>query len=329
MLDLIGPRDFRRETMRIYFLLLFILITFAVHTEEVSRVQTKTSDGENLTVVTYRNKPNGLIRREWYGTGPIYSKVIEYFDSSNLKYIERIEYFNVDLSSNSRNKDQFNGEAEYLRIYHTNNHPDNIQITETKSDEENHYYKFYFWTPVMSIVRQYHVITHDKVKKMMISFFENTDENVQNYKKVTDYYNDNGFVYLTVKDFFQNQTGLVEVAYTYVSPHFTQTTIPHQVLKTYVNNPDGLIEVKMVNSIENSSMREEIYDSARSRRGVSKILSYSVNNTKQQDIHFHNERPINGNIYRVERYFNENGSVKSAHFYDQSNILLFEHFTEP
>lgn len=300
-----------------------LFVSIAGYSEEVSRERIKTSNGENLTVVTYRNEPNGLIRREWYGVEPIFSKVIEYFDSSNSDFIDRIEYFEVK-------KNEITDEpnlANMSKVYYLINHPERIRLREQQSDSNYHYYKFLFYSDdTSSRIEQIFIKNHSMENVMVVTLYSEVPTNNINIKKQIDYYNVNSFLYLTINEYYQNPEGLINVGYNYVYPYFTSTTLPFRELRNYENNPSGLIEVKIENSMDNSTFREEVYNTSVSRFGVSTIRSYSVNNKKVKEVFYYDERPINGTIYRVERFFNDNGSVRSAHFYNNEDVLLDEKY---
>lgn len=77
----------------------FVFLGCLCSAEILQKNETFSENHEKITIFTYANEKDHVIKRLFYGDGPIYTKVIEIYDAQNIDWYEKTEDYNVDYTN--------------------------------------------------------------------------------------------------------------------------------------------------------------------------------------------------------------------------------------
>ena len=263
-----------------------------------------------------------MIKRIYFGDGPKYSKVVEYYDKNNKDYYEMTEDYDIDFGD-PRFPD---GKGSHGLIFFQENNP--YQYVKEEIGVEGIY----------TIHKYYYIEKNVKnlENKIMISLGAKKIISVQEiYKKgnkldgaISDsimYYNDNQDIIKVVSNYNSNDDSILSVEEYYSPPDLPYNKgRPWKMFTTYYPNKDGFVRTERINYHDGLSVVNYIYDPKFTVTGFTRIIAFYRGKQLTREVEYYDLNLYQGKVFFINKLFNDDGSMKSIQFYDKNEKEIFE-----
>lgn len=302
--------------MKKLILILFLFMSFFLFSEELRREVTKDENGQPITTVLYGNDKNGMVKRVYYGEGPKYPKVIEYYDESNKDYYERCEDYDIDYSDPKIPE----GKGTNGVFYYRKGNPFEYVKDEIKVDGIYTVQKFYYVAGNSKNLQNRLVISLGTEKYVSIQeIYADKNKVKDNVNAKAIFYNENQEVIRVYLQYFLNEEFLIDKDVYYDPPTFSQRDgKPKESFTNYYSNPNGFVRTEMVYLPENNIVANYIYDPKYTKNGFTRLVRFYTGEAITRQVKYFEAELYSGNIFFINQYFNEDGTVKSIQFYDKN-----------
>ena len=285
-------------------MILMFILSFLAYSKEIDRSTSFSENGEKIVTIKYKKEHDGLLKRELFGSGLIYTKVIEYYSEDNKE--------NLDIIEKTCVVDEKDFKSRYECRFYRQKKSNKIKKDEVYYDED---YKYSITTryyssspdtePIKSIfIKKDGIINseihdysgrEDGLKRTVLSYADGKIESMDNSYSIPNPKNINKELIVFATD------GTVKGCY------IDHTDNAEGLLSTFIKaTPEGL-------------MRECIHNPKYNPEGYTKVIALTDFDEKPIVIQFlFEENLYEGKAYMVESRYDSNGNVISRTYHDKN-----------
>lgn len=299
-------------------IILTVLLVFSINFGFAYVLKTESLiliNNEPFQTIYYENEPDGMIKKEFFGTKPVYRLVIEYFDNTNGKYFDRIEFNNLDYS----NPQKPNGTSSSGTIYYRNGNPEGYTFAKIQTENGLKKTDMYFIKGIKTNKLQEEYIsvlgTNNIISLEQIFADETKAENHISILK--QMYNEDQQIIEVNITYFENSEFYLSQKKIFLPPRYlAENNQPYQVLTVYKGHPDGLLRSEAIYDLANSVVTMNYYNPNSTSNNYTRRMDFNIDGIIKRKTYYFDNSLLQGNIYFFNVFFNDDGSIKETHYFD-------------
>jgi hypothetical protein len=263
-----------------------------------------------------------MIKRVYFGDGPKYSKVLEYYDSNNKDFYSMIEHYDFDMSDPLFP----DGKGSHGIVFFQANNPYQYTKEEISVEGIFTFHKYYF---IENNVKNLE-------NEIMVSLGAKRIVNVQEiYKKgnklnasISDsimYYNDDQEIIKVVSNYNPSDDSISSVEEYYSLPDLPYSKgRPWKRFTTYYPNTDGCLREERINYHDDLSVVNCMYDPKLTDTGYTRIITFYKGKHVTREVEYYDLNLYQGKVFFINKLVDEDETITSIQFYDKNEKEIFE-----